>query len=150
MAGNSNINPIIAIAGKGSQYVESLVYESKGDTGAEVLKQSATPGGQIDFVLPNDLEVSPAIKSITSIGSVHNQPEFEDNQELGFVFSRYFTRALNSGNLSGHPCEVRPRGLEGVEEVLKDLKAGRTSATKFIFRIADAQGVILMSIKFRL
>lgn len=32
MAGNSNINPIIAIAGKGSQYVESLVYESKGDT----------------------------------------------------------------------------------------------------------------------
>lgn len=114
------------------------------------MKQSATPGGQIDFVLPNDLEVSPAIKSITSIGSVHNQPEFEDNQELGFVFSRYFTRALNSGNLSGHPCEVRPRGLEGVEEVLKDLKAGRTSATKFIFRIADAQGVILMSIKFRL
>jgi hypothetical protein len=109
---------------------------------AEVLKQSVTPGGQIDFTLPNDLEVSPANKSITSVGSVHKQPEFENNEELGFIFSRYFTRALNNCSFSGHPFEVRPRGLEGVEEALKDLKAGKASATKYIFRIADTPGIV--------
>ncbi|RHZ45709.1 zinc-binding alcohol dehydrogenase family protein [Aspergillus thermomutatus] len=180
MACNSNIHPIIAIAGKGSQYVEGLLDQSKGDTvidyrkgveptvkeirssleraghstvqhaldaiiisqSAEVLKQSVTAGGRIDFVLPNDLDVSPAMKSITSVGSVHKQPEFENNEELGFIFSRYFTRALHNGSFSGHPFEVRPRGLEGVEEALKDLKAGKASAIKYIFRIADTPGIV--------
>ncbi|KAJ5201223.1 hypothetical protein N7449_006026 [Penicillium cf. viridicatum] len=179
LACNSNIHPIIAIAGKGSQYVWGLLDQSKGDTvidyregveattkaikdsleiaghstvqqaldtviipqSAEVLKQSVTPGGQVDFVLPNDLDVSPAIKSITSVGSVHNQPGFGNHEELGFIFSRYLTRALQNGSFSGHPFEVRPRGLEGVEEALKDLKAGKASATKYIFRIADTPGV---------
>lgn len=108
---------------------------------AEVLKQSVTPGGQIDFTLPNDFDVSPAIKSVTSVGSVHKQPEFENYEELGFMFSRYFTRALHNGSFHGHPFEVRPRGLEGVEEALKDLKAGKASAIKYIFRIADTPGV---------
>ncbi|PCG88617.1 hypothetical protein PENOC_110240 [Penicillium occitanis (nom. inval.)] len=109
---------------------------------AEILKQSVTPGGQVDFVLPNDLDVSPAIKSITSVGSVHKQPGFGNYEELGFIFSRYFTRALQNGSFSGHPFEIRPRGLEGVEGALKDLKAGKASATKYIFRIADTPGLI--------
>lgn len=108
---------------------------------AEVLKNSVAPGGQIDFVLPNDLDVSPANKSITSVGSVHKQPEFEDNEVLGFNLSRYFTRALSNRSFSGHPFEVRPRGLEGVEEALRDLKAGKASATKYIFRLADTPGI---------
>jgi NADPH:quinone reductase-like Zn-dependent oxidoreductase len=107
----------------------------------EVLKQSVTPGGQIDFTLPNDFDVSPAVKSITSVGSVHKQPGFENNEELDFIFSRYFTRALHTGSFHGHPFEVRSRGLEGVEEALKDLKAGKASAIKYIFRIADTPGV---------
>ncbi|CAP93697.1 Protein TOXD [Penicillium chrysogenum] len=179
LACNSNIHPIIAIAGKGSQYVGGLLGSSKGDVvidyregvettvkqirdsleraghskvehaldaviipqSAEVLKNSVAPGGQIDFVLPNDLDVSPANKSITSVGSVHKQPEFEDNEVLGFIFSRYFTRALSNRSFSGHPFEVRPRGLEGVEEALRDLKAGKASATKYIFRLADTPGI---------
>ncbi|EAU30133.1 conserved hypothetical protein [Aspergillus terreus NIH2624] len=179
LACNSNIHPIIAIAGKGSQYVRGLLDQSKGDTvidyrhgveatvkeikdsliltgypavhyaldtiiiaqSAEVLKQSIAPGGQVDFVLPNDLDVSPAVKSITSVGSVHKQPGFDNYEELGFVFSRYFTRALYNSSLSGHPFEVRPRGLQGVEEALRDLKAGKASATKYVFRVADTPGI---------
>ncbi|KAI9932415.1 hypothetical protein ASPWEDRAFT_144336 [Aspergillus wentii DTO 134E9] len=180
LARNSNIHPIIAIAGKGSQFVRGLLDQSKGDTvidyregagatikairdslvlaghstvhhaldtviitqSAEVLKQSVTPGGQVDFVLPNDLDVSPAVKSITSVGSVHRQPGFGNDEELGFVFSRYLTRALQNGSFSGHPFEVRPRGLEGVERALKDLKAGKASAIKYVFRIADTPGIV--------
>ncbi|KAJ5089160.1 hypothetical protein N7532_007844 [Penicillium argentinense] len=179
LAFNSNIHPIIAIAGKGSHYVERLIDRSKGDTiidyrggveatvqeikssleqaghtsaqhaldaaivpeSAEVLRRSVVAGGQVDFILPNNLDVLPAIKSITSVGSVHNQPEYENNEELGFVFSRYFTRALQSNRFSGHPFEIRPGGLEGVEEALNDLKAGKASATKYIFRIADTPGL---------
>ncbi|KAL4863311.1 hypothetical protein BDV12DRAFT_206655 [Aspergillus spectabilis] len=179
LACNSNIHPIIAIAGKGRDYVETLVDHSKGDavidyrTGVEatvtairdslkkagqetayhaldaaivpestdVLRQTVASGGKIDFVLPNDLDVSPAIKSYTSVGSVHNIPGYEHNAELGFVFSRYMTRALQNGTLSGHPYEIRDRGLEGVEAALKDLKAGKASACKYIFRIADTPGI---------
>ncbi|KAE8385725.1 chaperonin 10-like protein [Aspergillus alliaceus] len=108
---------------------------------ADILRQLVAPGGKIDFLLPNDLDVFPAKNSITIVGSVHRHPEFENNEELGFVFSRYFTRALSMGSLLGHPFQVRPRGLEGVEEALRDLKAGKASAVKYIFRIADTPGV---------
>lgn len=179
LARNSNIHPIIAIAGKGSNYVETLIDRSKGDTvidyregvdatvkaiassveragqstakhaldaaivpqSAEVLKRSVAPGGLIDFVLPNDFDVSPAIKSLTSVGSVHKQRGHENNEDLGFMFSRYFTRALQNKTFSGHPFEIRSGGLEGIEEALKDLKAGKASATKYIFRIADTPGL---------
>ncbi|OJJ88747.1 zinc-binding alcohol dehydrogenase family protein [Aspergillus glaucus CBS 516.65] len=178
LASNSNIHPIIAVAGKGSHYVETLIDRSKGDTiidyregveatiagirkglqqaghstvhhaldaaivpqSAEVLRQSVVPGGMVDFILPNDLDVSPAIHSVTSVGSVHKQPEFENNEELGFSMSRYFTRALQDKSFSGHPFKIRPGGLEGVEQALKDLKDGKASATKYIFRIAETPG----------
>ncbi|KAF5861523.1 hypothetical protein ETB97_012849 [Aspergillus alliaceus] len=180
LASNSNVHPIIAIAGKGSHYVERLIDRSKGDTvidyrggaeetvkeiahslekaghstvqhaldavniipqSAEVLRRSVAAGGQIDFVAPNDLDVSPAIKSVTHVGSVHKQPGLEDNRELGHIFSRYLTRALQNNSFTGHPFELRPGGLEGVGDALKDLKSGKASATKYIFRIADTPGV---------
>lgn len=178
-ARNSNIHPIIAVAGKGSNYVESLLDRSKGDAivdyregdeatikgisdglekaghstvrhaidaaivpqSVEVLKKSVAPEGRIDFILPNDFDVSPVTKSITSVGSIHKIPGSEDYEELGFIFSRYFTRALQQGTFSGHPYEVRSGGLEGVEQALKDLKEGKASATKYVFRIADTSGI---------
>ncbi|KAL4876770.1 GroES-like protein [Aspergillus karnatakaensis] len=179
LAQNSNIHPIIAIAGKACPYVETLIDKSKGDAvidyrsgveatitavkgslksaghedvfhaldaaivaeSGEVLRQTVAPGGQIDFVLPNDFDVSPAVKSYTSVGSVHNIPGYPHNAEIGYVFSRYLTRALQNGTLTGHPYEVRERGLEGVQQALRDLKAGKASAVKYVFRIADTPGL---------
>lgn len=107
---------------------------------AEILRQTVAPGGKIDFVLPNNFDVSPAIHSMTSVGSVHNQAEYENNEELGFAMSRYLTRALQNKTFTGHPFEIRSGGLAGVEQALKDLKDGKASATKYIFRIADTPG----------
>ncbi|KAL4956100.1 chaperonin 10-like protein [Aspergillus filifer] len=149
LACNSNIHPIISVAGKGCGYVESIVDKSKGDIvidyrhgldktvsaikshlgncqpvvkhaldaaitadSTEVLKQIVTPGGLID---------------------VHNAA-------LGFIFCRYLTRALQDKTLRGHPYEVRPGGLAGIEGALKDLKAGKASARKYVFRIAETPG----------
>lgn len=112
---------------------------------AQVLRQSVAPGGIVGFVLPNDLDVSPAIHSVMFVGSVHNQPEFENNEGLGFVMSRYFTRALQEKSLSGHPFEIRPGSLACVEQALRDLEDGKTSAMKYIFRIAETPGVFSVS-----
>ncbi|KUJ09452.1 GroES-like protein [Mollisia scopiformis] len=179
LAQNSNIHPIIAIAGKGSHFVESIIDRSKGDTiidyrdtfesvtqkireavkasgnqevkyaidaaivpeSAKILREVVAPDGHINFIFPNDFDVSPAMKSTSSVGSVHNQYRTEDTRELGYIFSRYLTRALQQGRLSGHPYEVRKGGLEGVEQALKDLKEGKASAVKYIVRIADTPGL---------
>ncbi|KAH8594219.1 chaperonin 10-like protein [Bisporella sp. PMI_857] len=178
LARASNIHPIIAIAGKGTPYVETLVDRSKGDIvidyrngpdeaikeirkglegiqaevrhgldpgigpqSARILKEIVVPGGAINLVLPSDFDVSPAVKTVTSVGAAHNQDNWGDSRDLAFVFCRYFSRGLQMGTFSGHPHEVRPGGLEAVEQALKDLKNGRASAVKYVFRISDTPGI---------
>lgn len=77
------------------------------------------------------------------ISSLHNQPEFENNERLGFAMSRYFTRALQKKSLSGHPFEIRPGSLACVEQALRDLEGEKASAMKYIFRIAETPGVLV-------
>ncbi|KAL4959389.1 zinc-binding alcohol dehydrogenase family protein [Aspergillus stella-maris] len=179
LACNSNLHPIIAVAGKGCGYVNSIIDKSKGDividyhhgadktvsaikdrleeagvptvqhaldaaitpVSIEVLKQVVAPGGVIDFALPTEADVSPAVKSMASVGSVHNMPWYDHNAELGFIFCRYFTRALQDKTFSGHPYEVRLGGLAGIEDALRDLKAGKASACKYVFRISETPGI---------
>ncbi|KAB8230820.1 zinc-binding alcohol dehydrogenase family protein [Aspergillus alliaceus] len=118
------------------------------ETMVQKIRRSLERGGHSNvqhaldaIIIRQSADILRQLKSITIVGSVHKHPEFENNEELGFVFSRYFTRALSMGSLLGHPFQVRPRGLEGVEEALRDLKAGKASAVKYIFRIADTPGV---------
>ncbi|OAX84708.1 hypothetical protein ACJ72_00905, partial [Emergomyces africanus] len=180
LACNSDIHPIIAIAGKGSHYVETLINRQKGDAivdyrsgleatiqgitdslrqaghsvarhaldcvatehSTDALRKCIAPGGQINFAAAKiNLDASPAIGTATSVGSAHGMAGFESNEHFGFVMCRYFTRALMLKEFSGHPYEIRPGGLEGVEQALKDLKDGKASATKYIFRIADTPGI---------
>lgn len=48
-------------------------------------------------------------------------------------------RGLQEGWFTGHPYQVMSGGLGGVEEALANLKAGKVSATKFVFKIADTK-----------
>ncbi|KAL2370115.1 alcohol dehydrogenase [Blastomyces gilchristii SLH14081] len=180
LACKSNIHPIIAVAGKGSHYVETLIDRRRGDAivdyrgglkatvegitsslqqaghstvhhaldcvaikrSTEVLRKCVAPGGLIDVVEAEaNMDVSPARAMPISVGSVHGMAGFENNERLGFVMCRYFTRALMLREFSGHPYEVRPGGLAGVQQALMDLKEGKASATKYIFRIADTPGI---------
>lgn len=182
LARNSNIHPIIAVAGKGKDHVEKLLDRTKGDividyrdgddstikqirdhlkTGnygevkhgldpgigthsQKVLREIVSADGAINLVLPSDFDVSPCEKTLTSVGVVHNQDNGAygpDAGDLGFVTCRWFTRALQRGSFEGHPYEVRSGGLEGVEQALKDLKDGKASAVKYVFRIADTPGI---------
>ena len=189
LAQASNIHPIIAIAGRGQSYVETLITRSKGDTvidyrsgdkavvssiknalekagvaEAEVkyafdavsehnsyqnLSEILSRGSKINLLLPEkDYNEIPGyiVKIKTMVGIVHmdvSSPVFlgiaglAGGKDFGFIFSRFFSRGLQEGWFTGHPYEVIPGGLYGVEQGLKNYKLGVNSATKYIFKIED-------------
>ena len=74
-------------------------------------------------------------QSTTNVGSVH-----KDWKDLGFVFSRYFTRGLDEGFFRGQKTEVLSGGLGGLQQGLENLRDGKASAVKYVFRIGETEG----------
>lgn len=180
LAQKSNIHPVICVAGRARDHVETAIDRSKGDTivdyrdGDEAvvtglkkaLEGQAVPpllhaldaisehnsyvnigrvmaeGGKIALVLPakDDEEAPEGIeRSMTRVACVHNQSEGEN--DFGFLFFRYFSRGLENGWFKPQRQEIVPGGLGGVEQALKNLKDGKASGVKYVFRIAETQGV---------
>ncbi len=181
LAVKSDIHPIICVAGRAQQHVESMIDRSKGDTivdyrqdndkvvqgikdalkgqklehaydaVAELEKNTIQniiqvldqKSGKITLVLPPKggweakwEEIPEGIYQVpTNVSGVH-----KDMKDLGYVFSRYFTRGLEEGWFKAQPQEVVPGGLGGIESALNKLKEGRASAVKYIFRIGDTPG----------
>lgn len=86
--------------------------------------------------------------SFTQVGKVHaiHYPGLKGDQPLagalndedfGAVLYRFFGRGLAKGWFKGHPFQVVGGGLTGIETALRDLKAGKASAVKYVFRIAE-------------
>ncbi|PYH46063.1 zinc-binding alcohol dehydrogenase family protein [Aspergillus saccharolyticus JOP 1030-1] len=76
----------------------------------------------------------------TYCGSVHQSAaagEMAGEAEFGAAFFAFVGRGLAQGWFRGHPHEVRPNGLAGLQGALKDLQAGKASAVKYVVRIAD-------------
>lgn len=97
-------------------------------------------GGRIALVLPGaDYGAIPeGIKACrVQVGDVH-KPEYKD---FGRVHFNNIKEGLEAGWLKPHPHEVIPGGLEGVETGMRNLKAGKASATKYVFRIEDTPGL---------
>ena len=94
-------------------------------------------GGQIVRTLPpeggliNDVEQSQITVSV-----VHG-----DAKDFGSVMYGLFGLGLRDGWLKPRPHTVIEGGLDGVEGALADLKAGKGSSTKYVFRIADTKGL---------
>ena len=192
MARQSNIHPLICVAGKGIPHVEKLIDSSKGDVvldyreGNEKLVENLKAavekaGGKVEYafdtvsdhgtyvnicqvldhktgkitlVLPNRKyeEIPDTIeKSTTFVGAAHMGTDPEPwqkktgmqtgNEEFAMAFFRYFGRGLQKGFFKGHPYEVVRGGLGGVETALRNLKDGKASAVKYVFRIEDTEGV---------
>jgi NADPH:quinone reductase len=106
----------------------------------QVLSQKG--GAAITLVLPGkkyDEIPSSITQSITTVGSVHGQPD--DLALLGFAWYRLFGQGLREGWFSGHPHEVVAGGLGGVVEGLNNLKDGKASAVKYVYRVAETEGI---------
>lgn len=110
--------------------------------------------GQITLVLPGkkyDEIPTSIMQSLTMCNQVFADVDSRSRQgeagvkrgtrEFGHIMCRFFSRGLQQGWFSGHPYEVVPGGLEGVETALRNLKEGRASAVKYVFRIGDTKGV---------
>lgn len=97
------------------------------------------PQGKITLVLPGREypEIPKTVtQTLTSVGDVHGPLK-----DLGYVYSRYLSKGLEEGWFKPQPQEVIPGGLEGVQTALTNLKEGKASAVKYVFRIADTPGV---------
>ncbi|KAL2024949.1 hypothetical protein VTK56DRAFT_3648 [Thermocarpiscus australiensis] len=93
--------------------------------------------GKVTFVLAGEKEGIPegVEKSNTMVGSVH-----QEAKDFGYVYFRYFARGLQEGWLRPQRTEVVPGGLGGIQTALQNLKAGKASAVKYVFRIGDTEG----------
>ncbi|KAF2010548.1 zinc-binding oxidoreductase-like protein ToxD [Aaosphaeria arxii CBS 175.79] len=103
-----------------------------------IVKVLEEKGGKITFVLPGkNYEGIPegVEQTITSVGSTHS-----DAKDFAYVWFRYLARGLAEGWFTPHPFEVVSGGLAGLQGALENLRDGKASATKYVFRIADTEG----------
>jgi NADPH:quinone reductase-like Zn-dependent oxidoreductase len=91
-------------------------------------------------------------KSFTQVGKVHSDryPGIKGerplegllgDQDFGAIMYKFFERGLMNGWFKGHPFEIVPGGLGGLETALGNLKAGKASAVKYVFRINETEGL---------
>ena len=110
--------------------------------------------GKITLVLPGKeyTEIPSTVeKSTTTVGAAQIGTDTDPwqkktgtmtgNEEFAMAFFRFFSRGLQQGFFKGHPYEVVPGGLAGIQGALQNLKDGRASAVKYVFRLDDTEGV---------
>ena len=133
-----------ALNGQKLEYAYDAVSESEKGSVGNIAKVIDPKTGKSTFVLPPPgggwtdrfPELPEGVHdSKTNVGSVHS-----DVKDLGYVYSRYFTRGLEEGWFRGQPTEVVPGGLGGVQKALEKLKNGSASAVKYVFRISETEG----------
>ena len=117
------------------------------------ISQVLDPKGHLTLVLPGkEYKDVPASvnKTVTYVGDAHAAQDSTKrheksgtdvgNQEFAHAFFRFFGRGLHKGFFKPHPYKVVPGGLEGVEEGLRDLRNGKASAVKYVFRVPETKG----------
>ena len=95
-------------------------------------------GGHVTLVLPGRKydDIPEGVKqTITMVGDVHGP-----HKEFGYVYYRYIALGVEQGWFKPQPQEEIPGGLNGVQEGLRNLKEGKASAVKYVFKIADTPG----------
>lgn len=76
-----------------------------------------------------------------SVREMH-QTDKTGRQLFGVVMSKAIGRGLAERTLGGHPYEVIPGGLHGVQDALYELRdRKRGGNAKFVTRIADTPGM---------
>jgi hypothetical protein len=116
-------------AGSSAKIIGRLFHEAgDGKTGKFT---SVSPGNKEE--VPEYVE-----QTMTFVGSVYRAPESKD---LAYVYSRYLARGLREGWFRGQRTVVVPGGLGGIQTGLENLKSGKASAVKYVYKIADTEGI---------
>lgn len=120
---------------------------SEGSSYINCSKVLSETGGKLTMTLRTKHKFQDWIEqSDTKVGSVVADPTYSrddpDDQDFGFAWYRMFALGLKQGWFSGHPYEVIPGGLNGVEQALRNLKEGKSSAVKYVLRIQETPGLL--------
>lgn len=122
-----------------------LVFDCIAEHGSEKIAAAAigSEGGRYSGLLPGPLKDFPRkdVKhgwtlGYTALGEVFSDkvPAKPEDYEFGVKFWRAAEELLNNGSIKAHPTLVRD-GLEGVPRGLDDLKDGKVSGKKLVYRV---------------
>lgn len=122
-----------------------LVFDCIAEHGSEHICCAAisSSGGHYSGLLPGPLQNFPRedVKhgwtfGYTAIGEKYSDkvPAKPEDYEFGVKFWKAATDLLNDGTVKTHPTLVRD-GLEGVPQGLNDLKEGKVSGQKLVYRV---------------
>jgi len=99
-------------------------------------------GGHVSTLLPvknfprDDIKANFTF-AYTALGEKFSEERFPASQ-TDYVFGSKFWKVaeelINSGKIRTHPVEVR-EGLEGVPQGVQDLKAGKVSGVKLVYKV---------------
>jgi NADPH:quinone reductase len=141
----------------GSEEKLAYAFDAVSDKGSyqNLMKVMNLSAGKIALVLARKhYEGIPPnfAKFFTQVGRVHSghYPGIKGekklagllgDQEFGAIMYKFFERGLAGGWFKGHPFQVVPGGLGGLQTGLVDLKAGKASGFKYVYRIDETDGL---------
>jgi NADPH2:quinone reductase len=94
------------------------------------------PQGKLTVVLP--IKEGDSIPETVQLSRCMVATAHGEDSDYAFIMFRYMARGMAEGWFAPHPYEVVPGGLEGVETGLRNLKEGKASAVKYVFKIGEA------------
>ncbi|KAH7397371.1 chaperonin 10-like protein [Pyrenochaeta sp. MPI-SDFR-AT-0127] len=120
-----------------------LVFDciSEGGSSDIVAAAISSNGGHVSGLLslknfPRDDVKTQLTLAYTALGEKYNEsvPAKQADYEFGSKFWKAAEGLFNSGKIKAHPTEVR-NGLEGIPQGLNDLKDGKVSGVKLVYRV---------------
>jgi len=133
-----------AISGNGTWIPISQMLTSSSEIKKSYLSVVSGVNKYDDAEIPKGIEIVYTFVGSSHLGkylpSMPKQPakeEVESDPEWAYVFFRYMAKMVGDGKLVGHPFEVMDGGLDGVEEGLKKLKAGKARGVKYVYKIGE-------------
>lgn len=130
-----------ALNGQKLKYAYDAVSEKGSYQNLAKVLDLGSEGGEarLTHVLPLDKDFKhEGLKTEwTMVGCVHGVPEMQS--DFGQAWFTLFGKGLKEGWFKAHPTETVPGGLDGVETGLRNLKEGKASAVKYVFKIGDTK-----------
>ena len=77
-------------------------------------------------------------------------PALQEDFEYAKMFMGITERLIREGKLKTHPEKIGGKGLEGALRGMQDLKDGRASGQKLVYRIQDTPKNSELQIEFKL
>lgn len=121
--------------------MDTISIEASAKTCADAL---STTGGVYSALEPIDSPrkdiVSKSTLAYTATGEAltdYGRPASKEDFEFSVMFWKLTEKLLERGKLKVHAPRVRPNGLRGVLEGMQEMREGKVSGVKLVYRIAD-------------